>query len=144
MSRLALALTVLIAAATPGATMGLRLVPVSDPRVAVMGRVDRPDPARIRFGYPGVTVRVRLSGTSLAMRVACETPNSHLSIFVDGAAEPRIVRLPKGESDVTLARGLAAGSHSVEVVHRTETWMGVVTLRGMLLESGADLLPADP
>jgi lysophospholipase L1-like esterase len=143
MNRLVLAWAAVLAGVTPGATMELRLVPASDPRVAVMGRVDRPEPGRIRIGYPGVTLRVRFSGSSLALRVACDTPNSHLAVFVDGG-EPRIVRLQKGESDVMLARGLAAGKHSVEVVHRTETWMGIVTVRGMLLGPDAELLPADP
>lgn len=120
--------------------MGVDLVPPSDPRVAVMGRVDRADPGRLRIGYPGVTLRVRFEGPSLGMRVSCETPNSHVAVFVDGG-EPRVLRLAKGGTDVMLADGLPAGPHSVDVVHRTETWMGVVTVRGFLPGPGGRLLP---
>ena len=118
-------------------------VAVSDPHVAVMGRVERPEPGRIRFGYPGVTLRVRFEGESLAMRVSAETPNSHLAVFVDGG-EARVVRLPQGPSDVVLAEGLGPGAHTVDVVHRTETWMSVVNVTGFRLAPGGRLLDPAP
>jgi lysophospholipase L1-like esterase len=118
-------------------------VPASDPRVAVMGRVCRPEPDRIRFGYPGVTLRVRFEGPSLAMRVSAETPNGHLAVLVDGGP-PRVVRLRQGDSEVELADGLGPGPHSVDVVHRTETWMSAVNVRGFLVAPGGRLLAPDP
>jgi lysophospholipase L1-like esterase len=134
---------VLIGAAAPGSAMEATFVPPSDARVAVMGRVDRSDPGRIRMGYPGVTWRLRFEGGSLAMRVGCDTSNSHLAVLVDGG-EPRVVRLQRGESELTLAEGLGSGPHTVEVVNRTETWMGVVGVRGFLLARDGRLLPPDP
>jgi len=102
------------------------LVPASDPRVEIMGRVDRSHPDQIRVGFPGVTFRVRFNGPSLRVRVACSTDQSHVAVLVDGGA-PRVLRLAKGSSDVSLAAGLGAGEHSLELVHRTETWQGVVS-----------------
>jgi lysophospholipase L1-like esterase len=134
---------VLAGAAAPGSAMEASLVLPSDPRVAVMGRVDRNDPGRVRMGYPGVTWRLRFEGGSLAMRVGCDTSNGHLAVLVDGG-EPRIVRLQKGESELVLASGLASGPHTVEVVNRTETWMGVVGVRGFLLAPGGTLLAPAP
>jgi hypothetical protein len=119
------------------------LVAPSDPHVAVMGRVDRPDRGTIRVGYPGVTLRLRFVGPSLGVRLSCDTPNSYVAVIVDGG-EPRVLRLPRGDSDTVLADGLSAGPHSVDVVHRTETWMGVVTVHGFLLPPGGSLLPPDP
>jgi len=121
----------------------MSFVPVSDPHVAVMGRVERPEPGRIRFGYPGVTLRLRFEGESLGLRASAETPNTHLAVIVDGAS-PRLVRLPRGESDTMLADGLGRGPHLVDVVHRTETWMSVVNVRGLLLPSGGRLLEPPP
>lgn len=118
-------------------------IPASDPHVAVMGRVQRPEPGRIRFGYPGVTVRVRFEGMLLGMRVTAETPNGHLDVFVDGGPA-RVVRLRKGDSDVVLAENLGPGPHSVDIVHRTETWMSVVNVRGFLLAPGGRLLDPSP
>jgi hypothetical protein len=119
------------------------LIPPSDARVAVMGRVDATDPARVRIGYPGVTLRLRFDGPSLTMRVATANPNSHIAVIVDGG-EPRVVRLVQGESEVALAEGLATGEHTVDVVHRTETWVGVVTVLGFRLAPDARLLAPLP
>ena len=138
----AILLAALLAADTPGAPM-TTFVPASDPHVAVMGRVERTPPGQVRFGYPGVTLRLRFEGPSLGLRVGALTPNSHLAVFVDGGP-PRVVRLRKGDSEFVLAEGLGAGSHSVDVVHRTETWMGVVTVRGFLLAASGRLLDPDP
>jgi lysophospholipase L1-like esterase len=88
-------------------------------------------------------MRLRMEGTSLAMRVTCPTPSSHIAVLVDGEP-PRIVRLPKGESFVALADGLAPGTHAVDVVHRTETWQGIVTVHGFVLKAGGNLLPPLP
>jgi len=115
----------------------------SDPRVEIMGRVDRSRPDRIRIGYPGVTFRVRFDGPSLRVRVACSTDQSHVSVLVDGGA-PRVLRLPKGVGEVSLADGLGAGEHSLELVHRTETWQGVISVLGFLPAAGARVLPAEP
>lgn len=119
------------------------LIPPSHPLVAVMGRVDRSVPDRLRIGYPGVTLRLRFEGSSVAMRVACDSPNSAVDVSVDGG-EPRALMLQAGENDVTLADALPAGEHSIEIVHRTETWKGIVTVRGFLLGPGGRLLPPDP
>lgn len=117
---------------------GSHLIPPTDPRVAVMGRVDRSAPARLRLGYPGVTLRLAFEGTQLAMRVSCSSGRSRIAVLVDGG-EPRVVHLPAGESEVVLAQGLPAGHHTVDVVHRTETWQGIVTVRGFVLGPGGRL-----
>ncbi len=136
---------ILLAAILADAARGdpMTFVAVSDPHVAVMGRVERPEPGRVRFGYPGVTLRVRFEGESLAMSVSAETPNSHVAVFVDGGPA-RVIRLAKGQRDVVLAEALDAGVHTVDVVHRTETWMSVVNVRGFLLASGGRLLDPAP
>jgi hypothetical protein len=119
------------------------VVPADDPRVAVMGRVDRSRPGRLRIGYPGVTLRIAFEGTSLGLRASGDTPDNYLGVTVDGG-ESRVVRLAKGDSEVVLAAGLPAGAHTVEVVRRTETWQGITTVRGFVLGAGARLLDPGP
>jgi lysophospholipase L1-like esterase len=107
-----------------------------------MGRVERARGGRLRFGYPGVTLRLRVEGSSLAMRAGSSTANSRLGLIVDGGP-PRVIRLPAGEARVPLADGMTAGVHSLELFHRTETWQGIVTVAGFELGPGARLLPPD-
>ena len=125
------------------AAKGDDLIPPNDPRIAVMGRVDASTPARLRVGYPGVTFRIRFEGPSLAMRAIASTPNSYIAVFVDGG-EPRVMRLPPGENEIALADGLAAGEHTVEVLHRTETWVGVITVLGFRVAPDGKLLAPHP
>jgi lysophospholipase L1-like esterase len=115
----------------------------SDERVAVMGRVDRSRPDQLRIGYPGVTLRVRFEGPSLAARFSATTAASRIAVLVDGGA-PRVVHLASGDSEVRLAEGLGPGAHTVDVVHRTETWQGIVTVHGFAAAPGGKLLPAEP
>jgi hypothetical protein len=120
------------------------IVSASDPGVAVVGRVERLGDGRLRVGYPGVTLRLQFSGRTLALLTACETPNTHVSVFLDGAETPAVIRLPKGEAEVVLAEGLPDGPHAVDVVHRTETWMGVLVVRGFRLAPGGAALAPRP
>ena len=108
-----------------------------------MGRADRSDPSRVRVGYPGVTLRVRFEGPSLGARFSCTTGASRLAVLVDGAP-PRVVRLASGDSELLLADGLGPGPHVVDVVHRTETWQGIVTVRGFFAGKGGKILPPIP
>lgn len=119
------------------------LIPANDPKIGVMGRVDSATAGRLRVGYPGVTFRVRFQGPSLAMRANSTTGNSYIEVFVDGG-EPRIVRLATGEAELILADNLVSGEHTVEVVHRTETWVDVMTVLGFRLAPGGRLLVANP
>ncbi|MET0556702.1 MAG: VWA domain-containing protein [Vicinamibacteria bacterium] len=118
------------------------LVPADDRRVRVTGRADRPGGGRVRIGYPGVAVQLRFEGASLAMRADAAAPNVYFDVSVDGGA-PRVVRLPEGAADVVLAQGLPPGAHAVELVHRNETWQGVVALVGFRTEPGGGLLEPD-
>jgi hypothetical protein len=115
----------------------------SDPHVAVMGRVQRPDRAHLRMGYPGVTLRVRVEAPELLLRASSTTGDSRLDVSVDGAPAT-VVRVATEEGDLVLTTGLPKGPHTVEVVHRTEAWQGVVTVRGFVLPRGGRVLPPEP
>ncbi|GAC1661844.1 MAG: SGNH/GDSL hydrolase family protein [Candidatus Acidiferrum sp.] len=131
------------AAPSAAQAISVDLIPADDPRIGVMGRVDNSMPGRVRFGYPGVTLRVSFDGPSLAMRAISNTGNSYMGIFVDGNG-PRNVRLLAGENDTILAENLSAGEHTVEIVHQTETWVGLVTILGFRLAPTGHLIGANP
>lgn len=122
------------AAADAASARAANALEANGPHVAVMGRVVLDDGA-LRFGYPGVTLRVAFEGPSLAMRASSTTGKSRLAVLVDDAP-PATVRLPREEGEVTLAEGLGEGAHHVDIVHRTETWQGIVRVNGFRLGAG--------
>ncbi len=122
------------------------LIPPNDPRVAIMGRFELRNAntaERFRIGYPGVTLRLRFEGTSLAMRASTDTPDNIFAVILDGT-QPRPVRFPTGETELPLAEALPPGEHTIDIVRQTETWLGVVTIVGFRLSLGAKLLTPAP
>jgi len=118
-------------------------LPANDPHVAVMGRTLTGSDGSLRFGYPGVTLRVAFTGTSLALEGGSTSGNSRLAVSADLGA-PSVVRLPQGSARVMLVEGLDEGPHQVDLVHRTETWQGIVSVRGFVLPEGRSLLAPKP
>ncbi len=116
-----------------------RLVTVSDPLVGVMGRVDRSESDSLRVGYPGVTLRVTFEGPRVAWRASCATSDCRVVVVTDGKPA-KVIRLLQGEAEYVLAEGLAPGVHTVDVVQRTETWQGIVTVRGFVFPAEARVL----
>jgi hypothetical protein len=120
----------------------MNFVSASDPNVLVMGRVERAN-GKLRIGYPGVTLRLRFEGNALALRAESTGESSRLEVRVD-TQTPRILPVKRGDSELTLAENLPKGVHSLELVHRTETWQGIVTISGFRLDPAAHLLPPEP
>lgn len=108
-----------------------------------MGRALTGSDGSLRFGYPGVTLRVAFTGTSLALEGGSTTGNSRLAVITDEGA-PSVVRLPQGSAHVTLVEGLDEGPHHVDIVHRTETWQGIVSVKRLVLPAGGSLLAPKP
>jgi Carbohydrate esterase 2 N-terminal/GDSL-like Lipase/Acylhydrolase family len=120
-----------------------RLILPSDSRVAIMGRVDRGEPNRVRMGFPGVTIRLAFEGPSLSIRAADTSGHSSFAVVIDNG-DPRTLRCDQGEHEYLLASHLAQGRHTVDIVRRSETWQGIVTFLGVRLASGQVLLPPAP
>jgi hypothetical protein len=59
--------------------------------------------------------------------------------------DPVVIRLQQGTNEIALPTGTApAGGWSIELVRRTESWMGTVSFDGLLLPKGCELLPPPP
>jgi lysophospholipase L1-like esterase len=138
-SNLAFALLLACSTPPPRAKEPVRISP-SDARVTLVGRAARLEPGKLRIGYPGVTLRVAFDAPELALEVEASSDSSRLGVVLDGGDE-RMVRLKRGTQRLLLAEGLAPGVHSVALVHRTETWQGVITIQGLVVERG-QFLPA--
>lgn len=120
-------------------------IDAADPRVGVMGRVVVRDGA-VSFGYPGVTLRVCFEGTRLWVTGSSNQGRSHLGVVYRGVLGNHVV-LPREERKVLLwqaPEGVAASEHCVDVVHLTETWIGVATLSSFVVEGEVKAAEAFP
>jgi lysophospholipase L1-like esterase len=117
----------------------------TDSRVRVMGRAQQTPDGSVRFGYPGVTLRLAFEGTGLSWLASSNTGKSRVALSIDGAA-PRTLQLAAGTHEDVLAENLSPGPHTLEIVHRTETWQGIVSVSGFLLQppAGASWLTPEP
>jgi Carbohydrate esterase 2 N-terminal/GDSL-like Lipase/Acylhydrolase family len=109
-----------------GPAHGAESMTAGDVRVARMGRSVDAGAGAVRFAYPGVSFFVRFEGTSLALDAASTGDKSYLDVIVDGAVRTLHVE-PAGRRHV-LAEALPRGVHTAQVLHRSETWHGTVTL----------------
>ena len=112
----------------------------TDARIATMGRVDR-SAARTRLGFPGVTIRFVYRGPAPVLRLTGDTENCFFNLSCNGW-DPVIIRLKAGENEIPLPTGVAPpGGWLVELVRRTESWMGTASFDGLQLPAGCELLP---
>jgi len=103
------------------------VIAAADPHVARMGRAQIGADGSARFAYPGVSFYLRFKGTRLSVQAQAATTQSFVDVIVDG--KTRKVQLTAGPQTLVLAEGLAPGEHEAELVNRSETWQGNVTLR---------------
>jgi len=106
----------------------VNLLPATAKQVATMGRIETNGDGSVRFSYPGVSLWVNFEGKSLSVDVQSSSDQSYLEVIVDHG-EPKAIKLPSALKSITLVSEAAVKKHSVEIIHRSETWHGVVTLK---------------
>lgn len=89
-------------------------------------------------GWPGSTIAARFTGSELRATFR-ETGDDWLEITVDGTrATP--LHLANGTQTSTVVTGLAPGDHDVEIVKRTESFVGTTRFDGF---ASATLVPTE-
>ncbi len=101
-------------------------IPAADTHVARMGRTVAEADGTVRFGYPGVMLSLVVDGTRLAVDAA-GSASSLVDVIVDGKPAGTLHLAPQVQS-YDVFKGAAPGSHRVELVHRSETWLGVTSI----------------
>jgi lysophospholipase L1-like esterase len=133
----------LLAAGAAGAAHAAETVRADDARITRMGRtVAQPDGA-LRFGYSGVTLALSVEGRRLSMEASGGGANSLVDVVVDGGA-PSTLHLDPLARSYELFKDAAPGPHRVEIVHRTETWLGVPSIAGFSTDGRVLPAPALP
>jgi len=115
---------------SPGAHAGV-LMPPRHPLIRYTGR----------FDWPGVQIEARFTGTSCRLRLGGH--GDALGAYVDGALAC-VVKLDSSKSEYTVAEGLADTEHTILIVKRFEKLGPPAEVLGIVLDSGAHLLPLPP
>lgn len=117
----------------------------NDARIAYMGRLELTD-LHARMGFPGVTIRFVYRGPAPVLKLSGGSSNCYFNLSCNGW-DPVVIHLKQGPNEIPLPTGKApAGGWLIELVRRTESWMGTATFDGLSLPPGCELLapPAWP
>ena len=116
-------------------------VPLSNPRLRLVGQVDDLDAAHPRLAYPGTGLLLRFTGRSIGLDVDSSSDTSALTVLVNEGA-PLTYVLHQGPQNLVIAADTTDGPQTVQIVKRTETWQGVLTLEDITVPEGTTLLAA--
>ena len=123
--------------------------PPGQPGLLTIGRFDTSVPNVLKFAWPGSAIIANFDGTDASVTLT-NTPGfsggglnyTYFNLFVDDVAQaPFSVT---GTQTITLATGLAAGTHKIEIQKRTEANVGTITFSGFTFAGGAGLLEPPP
>lgn len=114
-------------------------VPANDPRISYMGRVALSE-ASARMGFPGVTTRFVYRGSAPLLKMSAENAQCFFNLSCNGW-DPVVIHLKPGVNQIALPTGKAPSSGwMIELVRRTESWMGVASFDGLELPSDCELI----
>lgn len=130
MSRAMAIAAALAASLVWGSVAAAATIPAADAQVARMGRLVTTPEGAVRFAYPGVRLSLRFHGASLKFQASSSGAHSYLEAVIDGGA-PQRIKIGADRATYTLVDAPTAGLHTVEIMHRAETWHGVVTLTSL-------------
>jgi len=109
----------------------------TEPGIHFVGRVEG-DADSARFAWSGTGVVARFEGTSVAVELG---GGQEYTVVIDGTVGPKLTAT-NGMN--TLASGLAAGPHTVELYRRTEAAQGESEFLGFDFGGGTLLAPPTP
>lgn len=117
------------------------------PGVRFIGRFDLTNANAPKTAWPGSRIIVRFEGTGVKATLThangLEGGNTWMNVVVDGTVKAPI-EVTGASQQITLASGLPAGVHVVELQKRTEANVGTLTFEGFTFDAGGQLLPPPP
>jgi hypothetical protein len=123
-----------------------------DPCIQYWGRVDRSDPAHVKFSWTRIMIVTVFRGTSVSMLM--EDGCSDYDIEIDGTVVKTVVA-ESGTTEYELAAGLSDGEHLLRIMKRGEHTIEHVggelsfdyshaTFSGLILDEGKKLCSPPP
>ena len=110
-----------------------------DANVRYVGRFDLADEAGPRCTWPASTVAFTVSGGSVGVRLK-DNGKNFWQVVINGESTG-VLALQPGEQVYPVAKDLPPGRHTIELVKRTESFVGVTQVLGVVIDDGAKLWP---
>lgn len=116
-------------------------VAANDPRITYTGRVLLSETSA-RMGFPGISVRFAFRGPAPRLKMSASTATCFFNLSCNGW-DPVLIHLKEGANQIALPTGKApVTGWTIELVRRTEAWMGVASFDGLDLPPGCELVAA--
>lgn len=116
---------------------GQTFVKASDKAIATTGRINIGEDGSADWTWPAAQFYLNFSGTSIKMKT--KPGSSYFVVSIDGGEPYKVQSVKNSDGVVTLASGLSAGMHSLQLTYAVEGSMRHPVLYGFLLDSGAHL-----
>ncbi len=123
------------------------LVAPTNPNVRYLGRWDTRDPAGPRAAWPACAVEFRYIGSAVNV-VMSDAGNGGdaFEVVVDGHPVPGVLTLSKGRGiyslgDASRSQPGVVATHTVELVKRTEAFVGTTQVLGFQVSNNGEMLP---
>lgn len=114
-------------------------IPPNDPNIQYSGRFDFSDPKAPRFDWPAVSISAVFQGA--AVGILLDDGNNDYDVFIDGNLQQVILT---GSAAQYTVGGLKTGTHTLQLVKRTEAYFGIAVFKGLLLQKGMTLMKPSP
>lgn len=127
------------------------ILPTND-KIQYTGRIDFSTPTEPTYSFPGISIKAKFNGTGIQATIydyslGTEKSTNYYKVFIDGAVYTEQLEMTSGENTYTLATGLSAGEHTIELMKITEGAAGKSSFRGFTVIGGNQELldlPARP
>jgi hypothetical protein len=112
------------------------------PGVRIVGRSAAGTNSSTRFSWAGTSISARFTGTQVSVNLNDANNKNRFTVVVDGGT-PKTITSASGQTALSLATGLASGSHDLVFWRNTEASIGVSEFSGLTgFSSGGALLAA--
>lgn len=118
-----------------------------NPNIQYMGRIDFSNPDKPLFAFPNTTIKAKFEGTSLNLLLkdynGSDFSDNYFQSTVDGGTPVKFV-VTSSQQTYPVAKDLADGIHTIEIIKITETYNGECQFLGFQTDTLKNLVPSDP
>ncbi|GGY80260.1 acetylxylan esterase [Cellvibrio zantedeschiae] len=118
-------------------------ISATDRSIATMGRIVKNADGSAQFAFPGVSFFINFEGKKLSLDAMSSGGQNYIEAIVDGG-QPKIIKLSAKEEHIDLVESAVAQKHRVQIIHRSETWHGVVSFKKFTTDGKFSEAPALP